>query len=118
MEGIENISPIQTDPPGPDISHTLNENNDSPPLSGASASIHAPENRDKGKAKANVTINFSNDTESSIQAANKPKTNKDYQWTVITSKKTYAVLFPYENAPGKTSDEKKKAIYDRDGQRS
>src|ERR1051325_3787878 len=112
MEGIENPSSNQTDPSGPDISITLNENNDSLPLSGTSASIHAPENRDKGKAKANVTINSSNYTESSTQAANKLKTNKDYQWTVITSKKTYAVLFPYENAPGKTSDEKKKAIYE------
>jgi hypothetical protein len=112
MEGIENTSPNQTVPSGPDISNTLNENNDSSPPSGASASIHAPENRDKGKAKETVTINSSNDTESSTQAANKPKTTKDYQWTVITSKKTHAVLFPYENAPGKTSDEKKKAVYE------
>jgi hypothetical protein len=112
MEGIEDTSPNLTDPLGPDISNTLNENNDSLPPSGTSASIHAPENRDKGKAKEIVTIDSSNDTESSTQAANKPKTNKDYQWTVITSKKTFAVLFPYDNVPGKTSDDKKKAVYD------
>ncbi len=79
MEGIEDTSPNQTDPPGPDTSNTLNENNDLLPPSGTSASIHAPENRDKGKAKEKVTINSSNDTESSTQAANKLKTIKDYQ---------------------------------------
>ena len=81
MEGVENTSPNTTVPPGPDISMNTSENNDSLPPSGTSASIHTPDNRDKGKAKENVTFNSSNDTESSTQAANKPKTNKDYQWT-------------------------------------
>ena len=112
MEGIETTSPNTTDPHGPDISMNTYENNETLPPSGSSASMHAPENRDKGKTKEIVTIDSSNNTESSTQAVNKPKNSKDYQWTVITSKKTYAVLFPYDNAPGKTSDEKKKAVYE------
>src|ERR1051325_1208392 len=77
---------------------------------GTAASIHA--NSDKGKAKELVSnINNQDLTKSDTGTTQKEKQTR-LAWTVVTSKKTFPVLFPYENVPGASLVEKKSAVFD------
>src|ERR1051325_7102726 len=112
MEGVEDTSSNTVLPTG----GTQTFENSSPSgftseqPRGTAASIHA--NSDKGKAKELVSdVNNQDVTKSDNGTTQKEKQTR-LAWTVVTSKKTFPVLFPYENASGAFLLEKKSAVFD------
>src|SRR5436305_14380958 len=111
MEGVEYNTPPSADPQGK--AYTKNNTtslNKKPLVENINSSMHAPNN--KGKEKEVTPTSTSENTDTTRTQAVPTNSNERVEWNKVTSKKTFTVFFPFENASGKDAAAKKIATFD------
>src|SRR5581483_902998 len=111
MEGVEYNTPPSANPKGEASSENSTTSLNQKPIEGGiEESMHAPKN--KGKEKVVASTSTPENTDTTHTQAVLTNSNERVEWNKVTSKKTFAVFFPFDNAPGKDVAAKKIATFD------